>query len=363
MYSTKDLARVAMLKEYRERGQSVVCIARKDIKRSETLVVPFTPSTTIGDVKAMMPGDTDILGHPRLWFLPVREKRPFEYMTLGAQQYGSPMRLYELHADGSAQTLIEAGVPNEALLELTRAEAAIDREPSAEQLAARAARKAREPQEAEARRAEAVAAQAAERLKRQAALEATQAAAAAAKRAEKEAATSLWAQEIAREEQKMAREAEKQAKREAKRQAREQKRPHKEATPNNELRTARRMQGGRQQSEPESTGRFRFVQSCRLETQWRGREKRAHAWRRVERERWWTRNAQCCAVVGRARDAGRTPHGTLVFTRRRALSVRCRLVSLGPTAPLAGRYVCRAGACTPRPAGANARCGEHQHAN
>jgi hypothetical protein len=234
MYSTKDLARVAMLKEYRERGQSVVCIARKDIKRSETLVVPFTPSTTIGDVKAMMPGDTDILGHPRLWFLPVREKRPFEYMTLGAQQYGSPMRLYELHADGSAQTLIEAGVPNEALLELTRAEAAIDREPSAEQLAARAARKAREAQEAEARRAEAVAAQAAERLKRQAALEATQAAAAAAKRAEKEAATSLWAQEIAREEQKMAREAEKQAKREAKRQAREQKRPHKEATPNNE---------------------------------------------------------------------------------------------------------------------------------
>lgn len=234
MYSTKDLARVAMLKEYRERGQSVVCIARKDISRSETLVVPFTPSTTIGDVKAMMPGDTHILGHPRLWFLPVCEKRPFEYTALSAQQHGSPLRLYELHEDGSKQTLVEAGVPNEALLELTRAEAATDRKPSAEQLAARAARRAREAQEAEARRAEAVAAQTAERLRRQAALEATQAAAEAAKRAEKLAVTSLWAQEIAREEQEMAREAEKQAEREAKRQAREQKRPHKKATPNNE---------------------------------------------------------------------------------------------------------------------------------
>ena len=240
MYSTKDLACVATLKEYRERGQSVVRITRKDIKRSETLLVPFTASTTIGEIKAMMPGDAHILGHPRLWFLPVREARPFEHMVHVAQpQHGSPLRLYELHADGSAQTLTAAGVPNEALLELTRADKATDRAPSAEQLAARAAQKAHEEQEAEARRAEAAAAQAAEQRRRQAALEA---ATAKATRAEKEAnslkeaATSLWAQEIAREEQKMAREAEKHAEREAKleakgakRQAREQKRPSKEA--------------------------------------------------------------------------------------------------------------------------------------
>ena len=57
MFSVKDLASVAILKGYRERGQRVVRISRPDVSRAETLFLPVGIMTTVGEVKAMMPGD------------------------------------------------------------------------------------------------------------------------------------------------------------------------------------------------------------------------------------------------------------------------------------------------------------------
>ena len=165
MFSVKDLASVAILKGYRERGQRVVRISRPDVSRAETLFLPVGIMTTVGEVKAMMPGRADLLGRrPELWLRP-EERRAGGPSS--APLHGPAQRLCELRADGSAQTLVEAGVPNEALLELRRA---TDRE------------------------------------------------AEVARRAEKVAATSLWAIEIAAEQAKMAREEEK------KKRAREQRR-------------------------------------------------------------------------------------------------------------------------------------------
>ena len=62
MFSVKDLASVAILKGYRERGQRVVRISRPDVSRAETLFLPVGIMTTVGEVKAMMPGRADLLG-------------------------------------------------------------------------------------------------------------------------------------------------------------------------------------------------------------------------------------------------------------------------------------------------------------
>ena len=172
VFSVKDLARVAILKGYRGRGQRVVRITRPDVSRAETLFLPVGIMTTVGEVKAVMPGRADLLGRrPELWLRP-EERRAGGPSS--APLHGPAQRLCEFRADGSAQTLVEAGVPNEALLELRRA---TDREETE-----------------------------------------------VARRAEKVAATSLWAIEIAAEEAKMAREEEKKRAR-----AREQRRAEKKA--------------------------------------------------------------------------------------------------------------------------------------
>ena len=71
VFSVKDLARVAILKGYRGRGQRVVRITRPDVSRAETLFLPVGIMTTVGEVKAMMPGRADLLGRrPELWLRP-----------------------------------------------------------------------------------------------------------------------------------------------------------------------------------------------------------------------------------------------------------------------------------------------------
>ena len=79
MFSVKDLASVAILKGYRERGQRVVRISRPDVSRAETLFLPVGIMTTVGEVKAMMPGRADLLGRrPELWLRP-EERRAVSF--------------------------------------------------------------------------------------------------------------------------------------------------------------------------------------------------------------------------------------------------------------------------------------------
>lgn len=220
IYLTRHLQRAEMFKAFRTRGQTVIYVERRDIKRSEFLFVPVDlAATTIGAIKAMMPGDVNVLGHPRLAYRPLLERRAHDFGHHWKEpEYGRAVRLHEHGADGTAKTIGDFGIPNEALLELFRSEQAVDREPTLEQRQAAAQREANRQaaarQEA-ARREEVIA----ESRRRE---EARRASEEATREAEQVARTSFWAEELAKEGAKMAREAEKRAAKEAKQQAQAQ---------------------------------------------------------------------------------------------------------------------------------------------
>jgi len=141
MFSVKDLASVAILKGYRERGQRVVRISRPDVSRAETLFLPVGIMTTVGEVKAMMPGRADLLGRrPELWLRP-EERRAGGPSS--APLHGPAQRLCEFRADGSARADHVTGVVSCVTAIPARVDGASSEQPERRESGARFAANAR----------------------------------------------------------------------------------------------------------------------------------------------------------------------------------------------------------------------------
>ena len=141
MFSVKDLASVAILKGYRERGQRVVRISRPDVSRAETLFLPVGIMTTVGEVKAMMPGRAVLLGRqPELWLRP-EERRAGGPSS--APLHGPAQRLCEFRADGSARADHVTGVVSCVTAIPARVDGASSEQPERRESGARFAANAR----------------------------------------------------------------------------------------------------------------------------------------------------------------------------------------------------------------------------
>ena len=116
-------------------------ISRPDISRAETLFLPVGIMTTVGEVKAMMPGRAVLLGRqPELWLRP-EERRAGGPSS--APLHGPAQRLCEFRADGSARADHVTGVVSCVTAIPARVDGASSEQPERRESGARFAANAR----------------------------------------------------------------------------------------------------------------------------------------------------------------------------------------------------------------------------